>query len=70
MHLVTRVVVIHLHVETQVSEGLEKGLGISVRSGPDGHFCGSQAPVHGEQSSAEHRVPALPGQVVKANGSP
>lgn len=42
----------HHHVETQAVEGLEKGRGISVRSAPDGHTCGSQAPVYGEQSSA------------------
>lgn len=36
------------HVKTQVSEALEKGLGIFVGSVPDTHTCGDEAPVHDE----------------------
>lgn len=44
LHLGTRAVIMDNHIKTQVSETLEKGLGIFVRSVSDVHTCGKQAP--------------------------
>lgn len=44
LHLGTRTVIMDDHVETQILEALEKGLGIFVCSVPDAHTCGHQAP--------------------------